>query len=470
MAASDAGPKPPKGASSSPRDGTRSGGGERYRPLPTGTHGLAPEQVRRDQRERLQQAMVELIAEKGYQAVRIVDLAKLAHVSQPTFYRLFADKDELFCSAYDEIAQRNARAVLEAYGAVEGSHEQRVRTAMRAFADLAVAEPDAVSLMVLGAFGAGTKALEHRRARLRALDDAIRTIRDGSSEGEPGDLTVMAILGGIREVAATLLREGRQRELPGLADQLTDWALSYPPELPPGLAVKCTPGADTRQAAALASARARQAEGRLPSGRSELPRQFIVKSQQERIVDATAAIVAEKGLSGLTIPEIVRRANISNQTFYDIYASKQEAYLGALKVGLHQALSVSIAAYEAEGEHWPRAIAAGLRTILDYMHSEPAHARLTVVDAFAASPEAIAIRNEGMRAFVAYIAPGYELNPQTPPVAAEAITGAVWQIIHHFVENDCIVELPAAAPHIIYMVLAPFVGAEEAAREALRRR
>src|SRR5277367_3465575 len=91
------------------------GRAERYRPLPTGTHGLDPELVKRDQRERLQQALIELIAEKGYPAVRIVDLAKLAHVSQPTFYSLFADKEDLFLSAYDAVAMKAAAAVMTAF-------------------------------------------------------------------------------------------------------------------------------------------------------------------------------------------------------------------------------------------------------------------------------------------------------------------------------------------------------------------
>ena len=89
--------------------------GERYRRLPTGAHGIDPEEVKRDQRERLQSAIVELIAERGYQAVRILDLTKLARVSRPTFYSLYDDKEELFLSAYDEIAQRTARTVIEAY-------------------------------------------------------------------------------------------------------------------------------------------------------------------------------------------------------------------------------------------------------------------------------------------------------------------------------------------------------------------
>src|ERR1700757_2180858 len=84
------------------------GANERYRRLPTGAHGLAREAGGRDQRERLQRAMTELIAERGYQGVRILDLTQLAHVSRPTFYELYADKEELFLSAYADIAKRTA--------------------------------------------------------------------------------------------------------------------------------------------------------------------------------------------------------------------------------------------------------------------------------------------------------------------------------------------------------------------------
>ena len=73
---------------------------------------------------------------------------------------------------------------------------------------------------------------------------------------------------------------------------------------------------------------------------------MVVKSQRERIVDATAAIVAEKGFAGLTIPEIASRANVSHETFYEMYPTKHDAFLGAQKVGLHQALRVTVEAYE----------------------------------------------------------------------------------------------------------------------------
>ncbi len=442
---------------------------DRYRPLPTGTHGLDPELVKRDQRERLQKAMIELIAEKGYQAVRIVDLAKLAHVSQPTFYSLFADKEDLFLSAYDAVAGRTAEAVIAAYGGGK-SHSERLVVAMREWAKMAAAEPEATSLLVLGAFGAGARALDRRRRVLAELERRIYASRDGAVIESSADLTVKAIIGGIREVTATRLRQGRASELPGLADELTAWATCYPRRLPAGLAA---PPADRKQAGeeapVLSSERARRAEGRLPSGRSDLPRQFIVKSQRERIVDATAAIVAEKGLAALTIPEIARRASVSHQTFYDIYDSKHDAFLGAQKVGMHQALTIAVDAYQAEQDDWPRAAAAGIRALLEYLASEPAHAHLSVVDTFAACPEAIEIRDATLESFAAYFGPAYEIaggHVEVPAIAGEAIAGGIWQVMHHYVENDCIAELPGATAQLTYFALTPFVGPERAARYA----
>lgn len=486
------------GGGQPPSGGRRQGsGGEvaatgsgRYRRLPTGAHGLDPEEVRRDQRERLQTALIELIAQRGYPAVRILDLTKLARVSRPTFYSLYADKEELFLAAYDEIAKRTASTIMAAYQ-TQGSPGERLRRAMRAFAELAAAEPEAVSLMVLGAFGAGPKALERRNRTLQALEQSIAANRTAVARGgarkarraDATDLTVKMILGGIREVTAARLRRGQAGTLPALADELAAWAESYPAKAPAGLRA---PSEKARHAAAAAgdddgeghragpapSERARLAEGRLPSGRHDLPRQFIVKNQRERIVDATAAIVAEKGLAGLTIPEIARRANVSHQTFYEMYPTKEDAFLGAQKVGLHQAFTIAVQAYEAQGEHWAMGVAAGLRALLDYLASEPAHAHLTVVDTFAASPLAIEIRDTGVHAFAAYLQPGYHHAPperSIPGIAPEAIAGGIWQVLYNHIEHEGVQEIAELAPQLIYVALAPFIGGKEAGRIARKR-
>ena len=361
----------------------------------------------------------------------------------------------------------------------EGTRTERLRAASRAFAELAVAEPESVSLMVLGAFGAGPKAIERRNHTLEALEQSIRASREGNlgADREPPqdaggiDLTVKVILGGIREVTAARLRQGRVNELPGLADELAAWAASYPVKLPAGLL--CPRDGPAREAGRTGSPseRALRAEGRLPSGRHDLPRQFIVQNQRERIVDATAAIVAEKGLANLTIPEIAKRANVSHQTFYEMYPTKQDAFLGAQKVGMHQALLVTGRAYEEHQDDWPRAIAAGLHTLLGYLASEPAHSHLILVDTFAASPEAIEIRDSSIHAFAAYLQPGYHYAPkgsEVPGVAPEAIAGGIWQVLNYYIEDERTDELPALAPHLIYAALTPFLGPTDAAKVARR--
>jgi AcrR family transcriptional regulator len=432
---------------------------------------LDPEEVQRDQRERLQSAMIELIARRGYRAVRVLDVTKLARVSRPTFYSLYADKEALFLGVYDEIAGRAARTVMKAFD-TEGSGSERDELTIRAFCALAAAEPEAMSLFVLGAFGAGAKALERRKDTLEALERAIRSSRDPTSFEQTTDLTVKALLGGIREVTAARLRTGRSGELPELAGELAAWAACYPPKLPGGLEVPVT--AERPESAAehtAISERARLAEGRLPSGRHALSRKFILQNQRGRIVDATAATVAAKGLARLTIPEIARRANVSHQTFYEIYPTKHDAFLGALKVGMHQALLVTAKAYDAHKDDWPRAVAAGLHALIDYVASEPAHAHLSLVDTFAASPDAIEIRDRALHSFSAYLSPGYGLAPkglQVPAIAAEAIAGGIWQILHDYIDNGRIAELPEIAPQVAYLALVPFLGSEAAAAAAGR--
>jgi AcrR family transcriptional regulator len=462
-----------KDAQPSSSDGSRDS--SRYQRLPTGAHGLTREEVERDQRERLRSAMIELIAQRGYPAVRILDLTQLAHVSRPTFYNLYADKEELLLSAYEDIAGRTTERVAVTFGDGE-SLDQSLALALKAFAELAAEEPEAMTLALLGTFGAGPRALQSRNRTLTALEQTVSVGRGQPWSERPRDFTVKFLIGGIREVSAARLRQGRAQELVELAGELGAWAGMYPQDLPLGLEgplrVQPRGGSDAqaRQEQQQSSERSKHAEGRLPSGRHDLPREEVVKSQRERIVDATAAIVAEKGFAGLTIPEIASRANVSHETFYEMYPTKHDAFLGAQKVGLHQALRVTTAAYgTGEEGDWAASVAAGLRALLEYVCSEPAHAHLTLVDTFGASPQAIEIRESALAAFTAYLQPGFEqatAGLEIHPIAAEAVAGGIWQILHHYIEHERLGELCEAAPQLIYLTLTPFVGPEPAAEAA----
>ena len=61
---------------------------------------------RRVQRTRqlLQDALVSLILEKGYQKITIQDIIDRANVGRSTFYSHYRDKDDLLLSGFDELA------------------------------------------------------------------------------------------------------------------------------------------------------------------------------------------------------------------------------------------------------------------------------------------------------------------------------------------------------------------------------
>lgn len=64
-----------------------------------------PKPDRRVQRTRelLQQALIALIRERGYDAVTIQDIAERANVGRTTFYLHYTSKDDLFLQCHDAI-------------------------------------------------------------------------------------------------------------------------------------------------------------------------------------------------------------------------------------------------------------------------------------------------------------------------------------------------------------------------------
>jgi AcrR family transcriptional regulator len=85
------------------------------RSLITDHPDLGPLLSDRPQRAKLLDAMVRVVAEKGYEAATVADAVKLARVSRGTFYELFESKEACLAAAYrlglDVLARRVSEAV-----------------------------------------------------------------------------------------------------------------------------------------------------------------------------------------------------------------------------------------------------------------------------------------------------------------------------------------------------------------------
>jgi AcrR family transcriptional regulator len=75
------------------------------RALPKGRHNLSAQAVRASQRERLLEAMLASVAERGYLATTVPQVVADARVSRNAFYALFRDKTDCFLAVCDHLAE-----------------------------------------------------------------------------------------------------------------------------------------------------------------------------------------------------------------------------------------------------------------------------------------------------------------------------------------------------------------------------
>ena len=79
--------------------------------LPRGRHGLSPEFVAQNQRERLIAGLTEVLYEVGYQKTTVSLIGQRAAVSKSDFYKHFESKDDCFFAAYEAAIDADSRAV-----------------------------------------------------------------------------------------------------------------------------------------------------------------------------------------------------------------------------------------------------------------------------------------------------------------------------------------------------------------------
>jgi AcrR family transcriptional regulator len=206
----------------------------------------------------------------------------------------------------------------------------------------------------------------------------------------------------------------------------------------------------------------------LPRGDQNVSRNYVTHNQRERIMDAVANLTAAHGYAGLSVDAIVREAAVSWHTFYEHFADKEDAFLVTYEVGHAKGLALAEAASAAEPD-WRSGLRAALRAVLQFLAGEPAFARLALVDVPIATPAAAERSSLGVSGFSQLLVPGLEeapRGPRPPAVTVDAVTGGIFELCLRHTLHGRAHELPALAPIVTYFALAPFIGAEQAARLA----
>ena len=122
-------------------------------PLPSGRHGLTPEQVAHHQRERLIAALAEAVVSQGYAKVTITDITRLAAVSRRTFYEHFESKEACFLAAFEIVIEHVHRLLEEAIAPIADWPHQ-ILAGLRALLGFFDSEPDLAHLCLVDALTA----------------------------------------------------------------------------------------------------------------------------------------------------------------------------------------------------------------------------------------------------------------------------------------------------------------------------
>jgi AcrR family transcriptional regulator len=185
----------------------------------------------------------------------------------------------------------------------------------------------------------------------------------------------------------------------------------------------------------------------------------------DRILAAVAAVVRQKGYPAMTVEDIVRGASISFSTFYVHFSSKEEALLAAFDSVQAHTIAATMPAFNRAPD-WPHAVRAGLHALFAYNAVESDGAYLGNVGMYAAGLRALERRDSSLETFQAALAPGYEERPEAPPIAAEAIGGAIYALIYDHVLRRGPETLSELGPTATFIALAPFIGVDAACEVA----
>jgi AcrR family transcriptional regulator len=186
---------------------------------------LPQEFIAAHKRRRMIDAMAELCAEQGYEATKIADVVRRAHVARKTLYDNFSGKEELFLAAFDLTMTEAETQVAETCDPVtDQGWEARTEAGLRAVLEFVAAHPAEAKLCLVEAPAASVESAARYEA---ALENFIGRLREAapSGAGRPATLEE-ALVGGAVWIVQREVRRDAADQAADLLSELTQFVIS----------------------------------------------------------------------------------------------------------------------------------------------------------------------------------------------------------------------------------------------------
>jgi len=196
--------------------------------LPRGRHGLSPEFVAQNQRERLIAGLTDALYEVGYQNTTVSLIGQRASVSKSDFYKHFGSKDACFFAAYEAAIERIRGQVCEACAKhPPGEWPPRMRDGISSLLTLLAGDPALASISLVEGLRAGRGVYDRYQA---AVESFVPYLRDGAptppSGGAVPRATDEAVVGGIASLLGRRVLAGEGEQIEELLPDVLEFALT----------------------------------------------------------------------------------------------------------------------------------------------------------------------------------------------------------------------------------------------------
>jgi len=206
----------------------------------------------------------------------------------------------------------------------------------------------------------------------------------------------------------------------------------------------------------------------LPAGRDDLAEPPVAHSQRERLLVAVAKTTAEKGYGATTIGDVCTEAGVSRATFYELFKDKEDCFHAAMELSLADAMGSIVAVYSPD-KPWATMVRDAAAAFLELLASRPTFARMAMIEAPASGERAFQLYASGKRVLQSLLERGREdpVEEEAIPTTAAraALAGAESLIVGQILSGNT-ARLPELLPDIVYITTLPYLGQEEALRQA----
>jgi AcrR family transcriptional regulator len=194
--------------------------------LPHGRHGLPPEFVEHNQRQRLLAALIRIVGTSGYNAATITAIAEGAGVTTRTFYKYFDSVEACCLAAFDGAVASLASRLTQAYESAE-DWPRKVRAALDAALDFFTESPELARLLLTEPFVAGATLSRRYQEQISRLAPYLSAGRELSPQAAAFPATTeRGLIGSVASQIGRKVSAGEAARLPELLPDLTQFALT----------------------------------------------------------------------------------------------------------------------------------------------------------------------------------------------------------------------------------------------------